>query len=568
MSDHFSIDRINESFPKDSFRTGQKECIEYAVNAFNNGKRIVILECPTGSGKSAIGMTLANMVPKSYYLTSSKILQDQLVQDFGEKIVELKGRASYPCSFWDRKGDSLVEKRLMSPKDLKEKRKTHSDCNNGFCKTSLNFNKNKFFCRQCFTKDSPINGDLVELSTGKVYSECDYYEQLYKAINGPRVVMNFSSFLYQTQMTKRFDDPRDLMIIDECHNTEPQLLDFVSLSISDYHLREHGITLPKLESVEAYLKWFDQNKIHVAIYNAIKAAEEEEKSDLVDELSRLLKKYKNFVETADSDEWVVDVEAKRNYTTVLFRPIFARLYAQPLLFRYAKNILMMSATVLDANIVCDSLGVDRSEVAAYRMKSAFPVENRPIILNTVAKMVGGKSRMHEWAPKLLDATIKIANKYQQEKGIIHTHNFAIMDYILENAPKNIAKRLLDQRKFGDKSEMLEHHAKTSNSIIIAPAMHEGVDLKDDLSRFQIICKVPYPNCFDDKQLARRVEIDRRYYNWLVALKIVQSYGRSIRSNTDYANTYVLDESFHKFIKDCDRMLPDWFKEAIQKENNA
>jgi Rad3-related DNA helicase len=229
---------------------------------------------------------------------------------------------------------------------------------------------------------------------------------------------------------------------------------------------------------------------------------------------------------------------------------------------------MMSATVLDANIVCDSLGIDRSEVAAYRMKSAFPVENRPIILNTVAKMVGGKSRMHEWAPKLLDATIKIANKYQQEKGIIHTHNFAIMDYILENAPKNIAKRLLDQRKFGDKSEMLEHHAKTSNSIIIAPAMHEGVDLKDDLSRFQIICKVPYPNCFDDKQLARRVEIDRRYYNWLVALKIVQSYGRSIRSDTDYANTYVLDESFHKFIKDCDRMLPDWFKEAIQKENNA
>jgi Rad3-related DNA helicase len=26
----------------------------------------------------------------------------------------------------------------------------------------------------------------------------------------------------------------------------------------------------------------------------------------------------------------------------------------------------------------------------------------------------------------------------------------------------------------------------------SPSMTEGIDLKDDLSRFQIICKVPYP----------------------------------------------------------------------------
>ena len=99
-------------------------------------------------------------------------------------------------------------------------------------------------------------------------------------------------------------------------------------------------------------------------------------------------------------------------------------------------------------------------------------------------------------------------------------------------------------------------------------MHEGIDLIGDLSRFQIICKVPYPNCFDDEQLARRVEIDRPYYTWLTALKLVQSYGRSVRSPTDTADTYILDESIYKFMDDARKMLPGWFKEAVIDESDS
>jgi Rad3-related DNA helicase len=93
-------------------------------------------------------------------------------------------------------------------------------------------------------------------------------------------------------------------------------------------------------------------------------------------------------------------------------------------------------------------------------------------------------------------------------------------------------------------------------------MHEGVELKDDLSSFQVICKVTYPICFDDVQLKRRTEIDRNFYNWLVALKTCQSYGRSIRSTTDWADTYIIDESIFSFLDIADKMLPEWFKEAI------
>jgi Rad3-related DNA helicase len=93
-------------------------------------------------------------------------------------------------------------------------------------------------------------------------------------------------------------------------------------------------------------------------------------------------------------------------------------------------------------------------------------------------------------------------------------------------------------------------------------MHEGLDLKDDLSRFQLILKVPYPSFVENPQLEMRMKISSDYYNYLTAMKIVQSYGRSIRSETDFAKTYILDEDFKSFFARSKQILPRWFKQAI------
>lgn len=566
----FNLDAIDRHFPKESYRDGQKECIEFALNAFNAGKKVVILECPTGSGKSAIGMTIADMVNRSYYLTSTKILQDQLTDDFGNQIVELKGRGSYPCTYWDRFGDKMVDRKLLTSTQLQEKREKYNNCANGFCKTSLNTHQNKFKCSMCFTSDGPVkNGGLTRLSGGKQYSECPYYEQVYQAIAQRKVVMNFSSFLFQTQMTKRFENPRDLLTVDECHNAEPQLMDFISLSLSDYHLQLHGLQIPQFDDPRDYAVWFQDNNVDAVLFDIMKQAENNDNTRLVDDISRILKKYKTFMEQICSNpesEWVCEYVEKygggRKYRTVILKPVYIRDFVTPTLFKFANRVLMMSATILDVNVFCNSLGINREHVAAYRMKNRFPVENRRIYIDPVGKLVGGKQRMHEWASPLVKKIDEIVGKYPDAKGIIHTHNFAIMDYILRHSSKSTKSRLLNQHDFTDKSELLATHAQSKNSVIIAPAMHEGIDLKDDLSRFQIIAKVPFANCFDDKQLARRVELDHKYYTWLTALRLIQSYGRSVRSETDYADTYILDESIYKFLKDAKKMIPDWFTEAI------
>ena len=565
----YDLDVIDENFPKASFRDGQKRAIQFACESFNAGKKVVILECPTGSGKSAIGMTMANMAKNSYYLTVTKILQDQFIGDFGDKVIELKGRGAYECDFYARNGEKLVKKQLMSKSELKEKTESPIDCNSGYCKTSAG-RSDGHKCSQCFSANAAPGipkGDLSVLPDGKSYSACGYYEQVFKAINGKTVCMNFHSFLYQTMMTKRFDMPRDLMIIDEAHSTESVLLDVVSFTLSADMFKEHGLILPEFDDVADYLEWFEEENIVGVLALAMEDSKAKEESRKEEDLSRLIKKYKKFIESVAVVEWVVQVEhtkfRDKSSMSVVFKPVFVKNYAENLLFRFADNILLMSATILDIDVFCRSLGLDKSEVATYRMKNRFPVKNRPIYIKSCGNLTGGKSKMNEWMPCVIDTVEEICERYPDKRGIIHTHNFAILDALLEGCSGNTRKRFITQRDIPDKKELLDRHSRTPNSVLIAPAMHEGVDLRDDLSRFQIISKVPYPNFFENKQLARRNQIDHEYIGWLTALKLVQSYGRSVRGPDDYADTYIIDGSFEGFSKRSKKMLPSWFIDALQ-----
>jgi len=557
------LDKIPEFFPMTDFREGQKECIEFILNAFNEGKRCVVLEAPTGSGKSAIGLTVAQFFGSSFYLTIQKILQSQIITDFDDKldIVDLKGRATYRCTYYQRHGAKLVAGRALTEKKLNALTRAYIDCNSGHCRKR----EKAYRSQLCFphvegTPTSKFNGSLHELPTGMSYSACPYYEQVYRAANADVALMNFSSFLYQKNMTNRFPR-RDLMIIDEAHQTEPQLLDFISLTISDELLQKVGFTLPEFKTPEEYWLYFVEQKLEDKLGGIIRDAKEADDLKTMDNYMNTLKKLLKFMKYMErQDEWIAEFAKHKDYNSVQLKPVFVKEKSHDILLDHGAKLLMMSATILDVGIFCSSLGIDRKDVAAYRMANRFPVENRPIYMRSVGKITGGPSKMPQWGPKIVEETDKILDEHHDDRGIIHTHNFAIANMLMQKSKHK--SRLMFQGNFKTKDVMLRKHATSSAGVIVAPAMHEGLDLVDDLSRFQIICKVPWPNLYDDKQLARRVEVDRDYYVWLTALKLVQSAGRSVRSVEDWANTYVLDEVFRRFMRDASRMIPGWFKEAV------
>jgi hypothetical protein len=112
--------------------------------------------------------------------------------------------------------------------------------------------------------------------------------------------------------------------------------------------------------------------------------------------------------------------------------------------------------------------------------------------------------------------------------------------------------------------IIEHVNSTKPTVLISPSLYLGLDLKDDLSRFQIITKVPYPD-LGDRWINEKRKLSGQWYNWQTGLRLVQGYGRSVRSKDDWAITYVLDSGFGNFVNKNKNILPDWFTEAIQPD---
>jgi Rad3-related DNA helicase len=113
----------------------------------------------------------------------------------------------------------------------------------------------------------------------------------------------------------------------------------------------------------------------------------------------------------------------------------------------------------------------------------------------------------------------------------------------------------------EKAEQLDIFKYKEGSILMGPSLIEGLDLKDDSSRFQIFFKVPYPSLGDPLVKAKMNKyVD--WYDWKTGVSIMQGVGRSVRSEDDWAVTYILDACFNSLINK-QGFFPDSFTERVK-----
>ena len=270
-------------------------------------------------------------------------------------------------------------------------------------------------------------------------------------------------------------------------------------------------------------------------------------------------KLQSFVEKYDPETWLFeyensDLSGKGN--RFFFKPIDVSGYTEELLFRMGSKVLLMSATVLDHEAFKESLGISKIDSSSIRVPSPFPVENRPIIFAPVGLM--SKAHIDKTLPNLIKAIRSILEEHKTEKGIIHTHSYYIANKI-KNALRS--KRILTHDA-SNRDEILSKHMNSENpTVLISPSMTEGVDLRGEASRFQIICKVPYPY-LGDRLVKKRMNRWKWWYPLQTAKTIVQSVGRSVRSRDDHAVTYILDQNWNMFYSRNSQLFPKDFRECL------
>lgn len=458
------------------------------------------------TGKSAIAMALARRYRSAYVATLTKNLQDQYLNDPAFKdydLAPLKGKGAYRCTALRKKGS----------------------CHQGAI----------YYNGKC-----PSGED------------CPYQVAKREALKSSVCVANYHSIIYNELPT------RPLLVLDEGHDIEDVLLDYVSLAIRLDKLPAGTAPLPRNpEGLEAWWSWLVvlKDALNVKAYTTGDTNERAELGERVERIERV-------ISAKSRAEWIVDLDGDKKGFKL--QPVTAAPFGN-ILFGTGERVLLMSATILNPSALCESVGID-GRVAEYVSEPCmFPAENRPIRVFDLDMRFD--ARDESWAA-MVGIVGDILRFHQKDKGLILAPSRALLDYLkvnLEQQDRVTAARLI-LASGEERQAAYEGHLRSKTATVLcAPGMWEGIDLRDDLSRFQIICGLPRPY-WGSARVRARAKLHYWWYEWKTMAKTVQGLGRSVRSERDSATSYVLDRAFRVHMQRTrDNLIPQWMRDAVLEE---
>ncbi|KAA2283753.1 helicase C-terminal domain-containing protein [Candidatus Nitrosocosmicus agrestis] len=579
---------LRSFFPLDNIRPKQEKILGELDQALKSKYKFIFLEAPTGFGKSAVAVTLARFLGSSHICTSTKDLQTQYNRDF-PYLSEVKGRNNFPCIIKEDMG--VVESCDYGPclKDddfdclYKTKMSDYEVTAEGTIYENIDINK---FALKKYYDKAKEHSQLIRIE----WKPCLYYHQKWMSLKSSHTIYNYKYFLsdlyYSAGMNKR-----KLLILDEAHTLESELSSFKNVLFSKEALARFfpKISLPesKHTDVETWIEFCSSLKERFSRYvdkaanilgsggssgdyssegtrNGSQDMHISEKN-LIDAIAfeKNLSSYLNDMKS-HKENWLVTHVTKNeidnSITRIKLEPLIVSSYFNDI-FEKGETSLLMSATILSKENLCKAVGLKNDDVKFIKVESSdFPVKNRPIYLMNVAWL--NARTMNESLPNIVKVLDNLLSVHKNDKGIIHTTSYSQVQFIKNNLSKTNLARLIETNPKFDRNEMIQKHVQSAKpTVLISPSMFLGVDLKDDLSRFQIIVKVPYPD-LTDKKVSVMKQRNPKWYEWNTILRLIQAYGRSVRNSEDYANTYILDSSVSFLLRNGKDMIPKWFSEAI------
>lgn len=553
---------LSESFPFGSKRPYQEEVMTQIELALAAKKKFIFLEAPVGFGKSAVAAALCKYLGNAYLLTSTKQLQDQYSNDFS--FTPVIGKSNFTCAIPTSTGQHVAC----------SKGRCEVDWSLDQCPHYLSFDEYEEHKQGKHTRNSRCE----HLKDHKL---CPYYEQKWDAFRARIAVANYSFFLSELRYTDDISK-RKLLVCDEAHDLERHLVGFASYSLKRSMLEAYAADLGEnappipLRGEDDPSAWLDvlRNSNEVLDSFIEKRLDDPDMQDKVATAKGAQRSLEDFISELrrDPNNWVVNrvrrtiaQNGSDSVDEVVFQPLEVGGYTKEL-FESADTVLLMSATLSPDELLLRTLGVPQESSHFIRIpQSTFPVENRRIYAMDIAFL--NKSTMDSSLSSIARAIDMIMDRHSQERGIVHTTSYQQANFIIENVSAFNKARLVTTEGSMSRSALLRTHGSTEASVLISPSLYQGVDLKDDLSRFQVVVKVPYPD-LSERRTRVKLAKDPGWYAWQTALRLVQTYGRSVRSEEDHATTYVLDSNFSSFVNKNRTLLPQYFLEALEVSTPA
>jgi len=550
------------------FREGQREVVEAICNHYlQDQEGTIILDAPTGSGKSLIAMWSAHVLKElgkqGYLVTSDLMLQDQYEEDFKRLKLDwpsIRGVDNYNC----------------------------------------NVNDLPFSLADCKMKG--IGYEQAEKLS--CWGTCGYLQARRRAKELPVALFNYSYYLIQRnyvedkmqEQDREIPFPkRDFVFFDEAHKVD---------SIVQSHFSPRiDVGTPKIfREVNKFVQkhaidaaWVSENRIADIVDRLMREDDHQELMRHISEfrgiavvyrrvrsaaLIRSKRQYKNgdvpkewqtFFGRMDrlKDIWckfddyhdiIKDlgtdaIVINRKETETQFLCLEEAMMIDKFLQKKSGFKVFMSATLGDIRSYAKHTSMGNAKV--IRMNNNFDYKKSPIVFVNRNKLSFREREQN--LPKVVKTLDKILEKHKGQSGIIHAGSYDFMNYINSNSKHKFSFITYDVAK--ERGGAIDLFNKSDGKILIGPSLLEGLDLKDEKSRFQIFFKVPYPS-LGDPLVKAKMRAFPGWYDWKTGISIQQGAGRSIRSKDDWAVTYILDACFRSLINK-EGFFPPSFEERIK-----
>lgn len=572
------------------------------LNSEEEGNENYILEAPTGSGKSIICIVSAGVLSEYYRMRSYILCSDlYLWQQYYDFITKaglsnfgyLKGQTgNYNCivNYEDmRNADcrmrNLGWKTLMDrEKAAKVGYRCAEKCEYVLARKKAIQSEVCLMTYQLFLYMLNVIGDADTGFDGREVIFCD------ECHNIPDIVQNkytptvkeedfkYLQALYEfgkKELERQSVADTNKFTIYEQFSTVQEMMSALKSMFTDM-CKQDASAMDNIVSMKVYYNIFDAFK-NIADLLEGRIARRKECGNSSAEDVKIYKNCSHYrnecchwgdfltaVSEAGSNYLIKQVEYDNDHIpTVIYNCVKEDYMVSHYLLKHTPHRVMMSATVGGKTAFEENIGIKYTTTKTSKMSrvpSTFDFSKSPIRVFTKYKMTYEKK---DYSFEQLKPLIyKLIHKFDGQKGIIQTGSYKNAKELYYTAPEEIKKRLLIYNDSKEKNTMLRKHKASKDTIIIGPSLAEGIDLPDDLCRFIIILKVPYPT-LTSKLVKAKMKLFPNWYASTTSNIIIQGIGRGNRNKTDYCSTFILDGCFKRLYNETKEQYSPELQQRIK-----
>ncbi len=564
------------------YRPHQEEAIRAIVGAYERGIPNVVLDAEVGAGKSVVLVDALRILEqrhkvRAYYTSPRVALVRQLDTDAltAPHVQTVFGRSNYPCPRADDEGETTA---------------AEGDCVTGppcgRCRASGYVTPDPLLglrskCPACKGRG------VLDLKKWKCpqAKECPYFVHRGAALRGPRATMTADYLTMVTagglsgEDTRERFGPRDILVVDEADE------------LGDYGVNHMALGLYEgLRSEAPWVEWFRENVpqvleleeealdvfsveatvnlltgargalvdvLHSLVRGALREGEtRRQRWRKVSVVENLSVRFKGAVEDLSAGgKWVIERAIEKGAPRLLVTPVTSHLFLRRRWWPLAPFRVFSSGTFIDPEFFLSEVGLSGEPYEHVRVPPAFPAERGPVIDASVG-YITQKTREEVW-PLALRRVSELLDR-ERGRGLIHLHSYLNLRSLQEHLASTVHARRIVYHGQGDRNQVLNDWLANGkeDSVLASVNMNRGLDLKDDLARFQISMKCPWPS-LGSRRIRRRMALPdgALWYEYQALRSEVQSWGRIVRSPNDFGSTYLVDRSAVRLVRKHFHHLP-------------